>query len=37
MIVEVKCLKCGRTVRVRIEEIEDALRLKCKECADETN
>ena len=40
MVIVVKCLECGREVEVRIDKIEDALKLtcsKCKERGNETN
>ena len=33
IVVEVTCLECGKTARVVLRKIEDALKLKCTECS----
>lgn len=33
IVVEVTCLGCGKTARVVLRKVKDALKLKCTECS----
>lgn len=35
MIVEVKCLRCGREAKVRVKKFEDVYHIVCSKCKEE--
>ena len=37
IVVEVTCPECGKTARVVLRKIEDALKLKCTNCEEKEN